>query len=62
MAVTRSVKTTHHEEPLLLTDKAGAMRAEPGPFRNHSDAELILLESLVGREVPFSGTYPLGKY
>ncbi len=62
MASPRRVKTTHHEEPLLLTEVAGAMRAAPGPFQNHSDDELILLESLVGREPPFSGTYPLKRY
>ena len=62
MAVPRKVKTTHHEEPLILTDMGGAMKAAPGPFRNHSDDELILLESLVGREPPFAGAYPAKKY
>jgi FecR protein len=58
------VKTTHHEQPLLLREDAGILLAEPGPFRNHSDAELILLESLVGREPPFmkDGQYPAKKY
>jgi hypothetical protein len=58
------VKTTHHEQPLILRDDDGILRAEPGPFRNHSDAELILLESLVGREPPFmkDGQYPAKKY
>jgi hypothetical protein len=58
------VKTTHHEQPLLLQQSGGSMRAEPGPFRNHSDEELILLESLVGREPPFKndGKYPANKY
>ena len=58
------VKTTHHEQPLILNESGGIMRAEPGPFRNHSDAELVLLESLVGREPPFmkDGQYPANKY
>ena len=58
------VKTTHHESPLLLKSDGGIMRAEPGPFRNHKDDELIMLESLVGREPPFvkSGQYPANKY
>ena len=58
------VKTTHHEQPLILRDDGGVLRAEPGPFQNHSDAELILLESLVGREPPFmkGGKYPANKY
>jgi hypothetical protein len=58
------VKTTHHEEPLLLRQDGGTMRAEPGPFRNHTDDELIMLEGLVGREPPFTkaGMYPAKKY
>ncbi len=64
MANAREVKTTHHESPLLLRDDGGIMKVEPGPFQNHSDAELVLLESLVGREPPFmkDGTYPAKKY
>ncbi len=64
MALAREVKTRHHEQPLLLREDGGIMRIEPGPFQNHSDAELILLESLCRREPPFmkDGTYPAGKY
>ena len=60
----KTVQTTHHEQPLLLTEAGGIMRAEPGPFRNHSDAELVMLESLVGREPPFTkgGQYPAKQY
>lgn len=60
----REIRTTHHEQPLLLHAAEGAMRAEAGVFRDHTDAELILLESLVGREPPFvkGGAYPSGKY
>ncbi len=56
----RTVKTTHHEEPLLVTGSTIA----PGPFRNHTDAELTMLEALVGREPPFmkDGKYPLNRY
>ncbi len=64
MAGVRNVKTGHHEQPLMLRDDGGVMRVEPGPFQNHSDDELILLESLVGRQPPFmkDGRYPLNKY
>ena len=60
----KTVKTTHHEQPLILRTTTPAMAAEPGPFQNHSDDELILLESLVGREPPFmkDGQYPAKKY
>jgi len=64
MASGRLVRTTHHEEPLLLHDDGSAMRIESGPFRNHTDAELVMLEALVGREPPFmkGGSYPANKY
>jgi hypothetical protein len=60
----RVVKTTHHEQPLLLHDEGGSIRVEPGPFRDHTDAELVMLEALVGRVPPFTkdATYPAGKY
>lgn len=58
------VKTAHHESPLVLREDGGIMSAEPGPFQNHTDDELILLESLVGREPPFlkDGQYPAKRY
>ena len=58
------VKTTHHEQPMLIRAQGGTMHAESAAFANHSDAELILLESLVGREPPFmaDGQYPSKKY
>jgi hypothetical protein len=64
MAASRNVKTSHHEEPLLLSDDGASMRIAPGPFMNHTDAELVMLEALVGREPPFmkGGTYPANKY
>ena len=60
----KSVVTKHHEQPLLLKESGGTLRAEPGGFRNHTDEELTMLEKLCGREPPFmkDGTYPLNKY
>lgn len=60
----KTVKTLHHESPLYLLDDGTTLRAEPGPFLNHTDEELVMLESLVGREPPFmkSGAYPSTKY
>lgn len=60
----KTVKTTHHESPLVLREDGGIMSAEPGPFQNHTDDELIMLEALVGREPPFvsDGQYPSKKY
>jgi hypothetical protein len=60
----KEVKTTHHEQPLLVRAGLGTMTAEAAGFRNHTDDELILLESIVGREPPFmkGGTYPAKRY
>ena len=60
----KTVVTTHHEQPLILTTTSPAMAAKPGPFRNHSDDELVMLEALVGREPPFmkDGKYPATRY
>ena len=60
----KTVVTKHHEQPLLLVEGGGTLRADPGPFRNHTDEELVMLEKLVGREPPFmkGGQYPLNKY
>jgi hypothetical protein len=60
----KEVRTKHHESPLIIREEGGIMHADPGPFRNHTDAELIMLEALVGREPPFmkDGVYPAGKY
>jgi hypothetical protein len=64
LAVPRTVQTTHHEQPLLLNDEGGLLRVVPGPMRNHTDAELVMLEEVVGREPPFmkAGRYPLNRY
>jgi len=60
----KSLKTVHHESPMYLLDDGSSLRAEPGPFLNHKDEELVMLEALVGREVPFTnpGAYPAGRY
>ena len=62
MAAPLRIVTRHHEQPLTISESGGILRADPGPFRNHSDAELTLLESLVGRVPPFEGQYPLKRY
>jgi hypothetical protein len=46
-----SVKTHHHDAPRYI-DAAG--RITPAPVINHTDAELTLLESMVGRRPPFA--------
>ena len=44
----------HHDAPKYITRKSkGGTHILPAPFKNHTDAELKLLEAIVGREVPF---------
>jgi hypothetical protein len=53
------VLTTHHEQPRYIYAKGMPRMMEAAPVINHTDAELILLESLVGRQVPFDPkSYP----
>lgn len=61
-ALTASITTRYHDSPFYLTADAGFMQA--APVIDHSDAELTLLESLVGRIPPFHslpGSYA-GRY
>ena len=48
------ITATHHDAPKYITDKKTRDTfIRPAPFKNHTDAELKLLEAIVGREVPF---------
>lgn len=47
------VRTQHHDQPVWLRDLPGADMMSAARVVNHSDAELILLEGLVGRQPPF---------
>jgi hypothetical protein len=51
--VRETVVTEHHDQPRYVYPAGVAQRIVRAPVINHSDAELILLESLVGREPPF---------
>ena len=48
-----TVETTHHDEPRYVYGTGASMIAQ-AEMQNHTDAELIMLEWLVGREVPFN--------
>ncbi len=52
-AARETVKTSHHEQPRYVMAKGAPQTIMPAPVVNHTDAELVLLESLVGRNVPF---------
>jgi hypothetical protein len=54
-----TVRTRHHDQPRYIYPKGMPRMIEKAPVVNHTDAELVLLESLVGREVPFDPkSYP----
>lgn len=51
--ISEIVKTRHHESPRYVLDESRGGLIVPAPVFNHTDAELILLESLAGRPSPF---------
>jgi hypothetical protein len=57
-----TVTTKHHDAPRYIMAKGAPQMLTGAPVFNHSDAELIFLESLVGREPPFYGPDYRGGY
>jgi hypothetical protein len=56
-----TVITTHHDHPLYLhDDKNMPTMMVTAPVINHTDAELVMLENLVGRRPPFYGQFDTG--
>jgi hypothetical protein len=54
-AASEVVRTRHHDQPRYVMAQGAPQMIMAAPVVNHSDAELILLEGLVGREPPFVG-------
>lgn len=52
-AARETVRTTHHEQPRYIMARGSPQMVTPAPLVNHSDAELEMLEALVGRQPPF---------
>lgn len=52
-AIRETVTTQRHESPRYILDESRGGYIVAAPVFNHSDAELILLESLAGRPSPF---------
>ncbi len=50
-----TVRTIHHDEPRYVMAKGMPQMIMKAPVVNHTDAELTLLEGLVGREPAFAG-------
>lgn len=51
-----TVRTRHHEQPRYILPKGAPQMTMKAPVINHTDAELAMLESLVGRTAPFDPT------
>jgi hypothetical protein len=47
-------QTRYHDRPFYIGNQANEELLRPGPVIDHTDAELVLLESLVGRRPPFT--------
>ncbi len=52
-SASETVSTRHHEEPRYILAKGAPQMLMRAPVINHTDAELTLLEALVGRRPPF---------
>jgi hypothetical protein len=49
-----TVAATHHDRPLyILSNEQPGKNIRNAPFINHTDQELMLIETLVGRQPPF---------
>ena len=53
--VSEDISASHHDKPVYVLPQAGSGGLiVPAPFINHTDAELALIEELVGRTPPFA--------
>jgi hypothetical protein len=56
-----TVAATHHDRPLyILANEQPGRNIRNAPFINHTDQELMLIETLVGRQPPF--VFPKSDY
>lgn len=60
-AARETISTRHHDQPRYVMASGAPQMLTGAPMVNHTDAELILLEGLVGRQPPF-GTAPPYRY
>ncbi len=56
------IETQHHDHPILIHNDSAMPMMAPADVVNHTDAELILLENLVGRWPPFYGKTGYSSY
>ena len=58
------IRATHHDQPRYVMGTGAPMMLMMAPIINHTDAELVFLESLVGRRPAFANMpgYERGRY
>lgn len=63
-ATRETVHTLHHEQPRYIMAMGAPQMLMSAPVVNHTDAELVFLESLAGRRPPFveHPSYQPGRY
>jgi hypothetical protein len=63
-ALREVIETTHHEQPRYVMAMGAPQMLMAAPVINHTDAELVFLESLAGRRPPFMDLpgYEPGRY
>lgn len=60
-SISEAIETKHHDSPrFIYLNPEGGKLIEPAPVFNHTDEELMLIEALVGRAVPFSAVQGYG--
>jgi hypothetical protein len=57
-AARETVRTKHHDQPRYVMAMGAPQMLMGAPVVNHTDAELIMLEALVGRRPPFGTGTP----
>jgi len=55
-----TIESKHHDAPRYITKGRGEKLIRPAPMINHTDQELMLVETLVGRTPPF--VFPMDDY
>lgn len=53
-AISERIVSVHHDAPRYVLQPGASRRIRPAAFKNHTDLELMLIESLVGRTPPFA--------
>ena len=57
---TETISASHHDRPVYILSAPGGRNIRNAPFINHTDQELALIETLVGRTPPF--VFPKDSY